>query len=357
MVKSSPSRGALLLAGLFVGASPACAVVLDFQDPIDMKKASELEVVQSPTNAYTDASADATSTTTATTASSTADAGPDATHVGPPPRCVPAPATDWIGPLAIYEASGTPPAPSPACKGAFATPFYDGFGSPVAAAAACTCKCGAPVDVLCSSPTMTFYSDWSCKQVCGADQSLAPSCNALDPGCQAMSFRLSGSEPVGGSCAPEATVTVPPPAWKRAVRLCAPTVEPAACGAGQVAAPPVGDGFQKTNYCVARSGEWTCPSGYPSRRSYYESVADTRSCTACTCGAPTGASCGAPTVHADLTCGAPSRSTRAAKCELLGPATAASFSDQATGGACAPHGGAPVGTVTPTAPTTICCTM
>jgi hypothetical protein len=363
MVKSSRLRGVSLLAGLFFGACPACAVVLDFQDAVDMKKASELEVAQHPTSAYTDAAADAAFDATAD-ATAHPDAASDAPHVGSA-SCVPAPATDWAGPLAIYEGSGSSSARLPACKGAFATPLYDGFGSPVAAAAACTCKCGAPLDVICSAPTMTFYSDWSCKQVCGVGQSLASSCNALNlpgtngynPGCLATSFRLSGSDPSGGSCAPEATVTLSPPTWKDAVRLCAPAVEPAACGAGQVTVPPVGDGFQKGNYCVARSGEWACPSGYPSRRTYHESAADTRSCSACNCGAPTGASCGAPAVHADMTCGGTSRPTRGSKCDVLGNASAASFSDQATGGACAPHGGAPIGTVAPDAPTTICCTM
>ena len=383
MVKSSRFRGMALLAGLFFGACPACALVLDFQDAVDMKKASNVDVAQHPTGAQTsaaDGAADAPRNATRDSAGDTArDASapprPDAAAPAPnvvvpsPARtCVPAPAADWTGPLVIHEASGSSTTTLPAGEGAFATPFYDGFASPLAAAADCTCTCGAPADVTCSAPTITLYSDRSCTQACGAGQSLAaaPACTPLaspgnnndgenGSGCQATRLRLGGSAATGGDCAPSATVTIAPPTWTAAVRLCTSDVAPAACGAGQIAVPPAASGFQQSNYCVARAGEWECPSGYPSKRTYHESAADTRSCTSCGCGAPTGASCSAPTLFTDNACGGTPQVTRAGACDAIGNAKGASFSEAATGGACAPSGGMPTGTVTPTAPTTICC--
>jgi hypothetical protein len=172
-----------------------------------------------------------------------------------------------------------------------------------------------------------------------------------------------GSAASGGGCTPSASAVVPPLAWNGAVRVCGLSAPAGgSCDAGGICAPRTGLPFASDTYCVARAGAQTCPADYPSARTFYESASDTRACTACTCGAETGAACDVAVVSTfgDSLChsGANNQSSsdgcvrkNASKTATAAPVALTS------GGACEAQGGTSTGGVTPTTPTTICCTM
>jgi hypothetical protein len=362
------------VAGLLLAACPACAVVLGFEDALDIKPLPVLGGDEAGAADVGNASAagDATPKESAAppgddaaTVAPTPTQGPDAAPP-PPPTCVPAPTTDWSGPLAIFEAIGAPLAVSPPCAGAYPTDLYDGLAAEVAAPATCTCVCDAPQGVTCPAPELIYYADSACNDVCGSPQSLAlaPSCSSVrrsvngngGSSCVPTRLRITTPAGVGGGCAPSATAGVTPLTWTAAVRLCAPAVAPPACGAGQVAVPAVSPGFQSGNYCVVRLGDWACPAGYPNARRYHQSATDTRGCSPCGCDPPAGASCpGAATLFGDTGCGGTRRAASFDTCEVVGQSRSGAAVETPTGGACAPHGGTPIGGVTPIGPTTICC--
>src|ERR1019366_9094755 len=56
--------------------------------------------------------------------------------------------------------------------------------------------------------------------------------------------------------------------------------------------------------CVYQAGDLKCPSGYPTKHLYYKGTVDSRDCTACTCGAPSGGSCtGSISLYSGPSCG------------------------------------------------------
>lgn len=314
---------------------------------------------------------DATSGNGGSDAGASSDAGPappSCESVGG--SCVPAPPPGWAGPLARYE--GPASAPPPACAGAFATPGVDAHDGIVAPPASCSaCACGAPSDVLCGAPSLRFYASGSsaCSATCAADAPVtsATSCQDVSTAASACGTnrpRLAIVEPAasGGACvASPQTPQVAPWSWASLVKGCFMTSTPATvgCGAAEVCAPPPAAPFA-ARVCVERPGDLVCPHGFSDRHVVYDSAVDTRSCTACSCGAPSGATCAGAEIDVfssnacsssqqavtSTTCGATPHNVSSA---LLGqPATP-------TGGSCAASGGAPAGAVAPSGATTICC--
>lgn len=126
-------------------------------------------------------------------------------------------------------------------------------------------------------------------------------------------------------------------------------------------------GFQQ---CIFHEGDVACPtdvqSTYTHKHVFYGDFADTRTCTPCTCGAPTGGVCKAEiSIFADAVCSAAIHistpvDSNADLCigVLPGSALGSKSARQPTytPGACRASGGAVLGTVTPTEPTTFCCT-
>ena len=276
--------------------------------------------------------------------------------------CVGAPSANWQGPYAIYEGAGSPLPMPPECAraGAYSTDAYDGAGELQAAAAQCSCECGPVTGAKCGSPMVNFYSNGNCMQSCSpASQVIASSCTTIDVnGCGGMHFTLTPGA-ASGSCAPVSTTTLPGLEWRANVRLCGmPSPPPTSgCEAGQLCAPQAGLPFE-TVYCVARTGQWACPSGYPALRTYYASYVDSRACSACTCEAPTGIQCSAMvSTFGDPACnGATMQEAAPAACSGAGLKAAMTMRTTAAGGACGPSGGIASGTVAPSTPTTVCCT-
>lgn len=109
----------------------------------------------------------------------------------------------------------------------------------------------------------------------------------------------------------------------------------------------------------------SCPEGWTDRRTGWRVVTNTRTCSACTCGAPEGASCSVrASVYADDACtnergNVMLASTDAAQCidlaigTALGSKTAEVLSYQP--GTCAPSTSEVLGEVTLEHPVTYCC--
>jgi hypothetical protein len=152
--------------------------------------------------------------------------------------------------------------------------------------------------------------------------------------------------------------TTNPASWTNAVKTCEGTLVQGGCSAGQLCAPKPPAPF--SNLCVYASGDLACPAGFPNKHVSFASYADTRSCTSCTCGTPTGITCnGSVDLHtfSDCTLG---RGDMAAAIPQACTSTIANVSMNLaslthTAGSCTRGGGAPSGACTPGTPTTICC--
>ncbi len=392
-------------------SATGCAAVWGFEQPSDLEdaavgdgsvttlEASAIDASGVDANAEaraqpgTDRTPDAAVGSPEAAASGTSDAGTDATldangqapdggalptdaAAGPeaaptPPscagECVAPPPVGWQGPLAIYEGQGGPPAPPlPSCPGpAYGALAYDGYASPVAPAATCDCKCSPPSGATCPTPSLRYYADPGCNVACAPDEPLGATCAPLQTrGCGNPRVAVEAPSPVGGSCSAQATVQIPPAAWSADVRLCAPAVAPAAsgCSGAQVCAPATSSPFLSGVYCVARSAPspLACPAGYPAQHVYYEGAFDSRSCTACSCDGPAGITCtGDVSFYGSSSCrSSPSTVGVPLSCTGLRDSRAVMASPlSASGGGCAPRGGAPSGAFTPENPTTVCCTQ
>ncbi len=277
--------------------------------------------------------------------------------------CVDAPPTNWQGPYAIYEGAGSPLPMPPECAraGVYSTDAYDGEGALQAGPAKCSCECGPVTGATCASPVVNLYSNGNCMQTCSpASQVIGPNCTTINVnGCGGMHFTVTPGAP-SGTCAPASTTTtLPPPEWRTNVRLCGmPSPPPASgCEGGQLCAPPPGLPFEGA-YCVARAGEWACPSGYPAQRTYYASYVDTRACSDCTCEPPTGIQCSAmvATFGDPMCSGGVMQQSAPTACSGAMLKAAMAMATTATGGSCAPSGGVASGSAAPSTPTTVCCT-
>jgi hypothetical protein len=159
------------------------------------------------------------------------------------------------------------------------------------------------------------------------------------------------------------------PAFGTQAALCAPLANGGAtgCSAGTcLPTPPSGYG---ASACVYRAGDVACPttSSFTLKTLIYESVSDTRGCTTCACGAPTGATCtGIVDIYSYNVFGLCNTALFASvaadgACHVLASSPSLPFDFAvrtalpASGGACAESGGAPNGTATPIQPVTVCC--
>jgi hypothetical protein len=268
--------------------------------------------------------------------------------------CVPAPPVGWTGPVAIWEGAEGPPA----CSGDYSASVLDALENLVAGDAQCTCDCGHLTGAICpSSFTATVYSDPGCNTACDSVVVSAGACVDVHGQCANVHGIGASPQALDGGCAPKASTVVPKPAWGLLARACEPAVAPVqnGCSAGQICAPAPAAPME-ARLCVFQSGDVACPAGgYSVKRTVFAGVHDTRACTPCSCGAPTGVSCTAtlqegcgqtgPVNQLPTACGGLSDP---GSVMLLAPLVA-------SGGSCSPMGGAPAGSATPSSPTTVCC--
>ncbi len=279
--------------------------------------------------------------------------------------CAPLP-QGWIGPAELF--AGSPADALPTCDPQWTT-IFDGNSGLQAAAASCEpCSCSPPQGAGCVGPTVSIYADPGCATPCGPNSfELTTVCHATS-GC--ASALISAPAPSdGGACVAsggsptyDAAVT-----WSGVVRACAAAApSQGSCGAGSVCVSLPQPPFER-RLCVAAAAQTSpCPLPYTDRVSYFANgFVDTRTCSACGCDPPTGASCSFPSgsgwllryIDPTAACFVPGPPVDPAGCIGVGPgglrlAAAPKFD----AGNCAPTGGQAVGSVEPSAAEVFCCT-
>ena len=161
---------------------------------------------------------------------------------------------------------------------------------------------------------------------------------------------------------PQPTSSIPPSTWGTTARACGTTPTTGGCSGGAlcVASPPAPFG----KVCVSQPGMAACPAGaYSVAHVFYGGVSDSRSCSGCSCGTPTGTSCTGAQVDAFSmntgACGGTETPLAFGSCATVGvpilgeQETTAPTADNGT---CSPSGGQPSGSGVPATPTTLCCT-
>jgi hypothetical protein len=372
----------ILFASLLFLPIVGCATILDFHDATEMPLTTSQADPSSPPSSSSSGEAGAQHVeeeeASTSTTSSSSSGGEEQKDAGPSCACVVTPPEGWIGPVALYE--GPSNIAPPACGGRYSIAVHTGSKDVSAPDATCGCSCGAPTGASCGTPQVTFFRDKTCTAVSACTgatslpsgtctRSTPPSGSSCNDG-DVRGFAISAAPATGGSCTPIATTDVQPAQYGNVARLCGlPTdadggvaIEPAekaACGGGTICAPPPNTPFASNNHCVVRTGSWMCPAGYPAKRTVYDETkgTDTRSCSACTCGAANG-SCAVDLntfTGNNLCTSAPSLTTTPATCSQFTTQTRFISTAPQYSGSCAPSGGAPVGSFVPADPTTVCC--
>ncbi len=283
---------------------------------------------------------------------------------GPGAACAPPAPPGWTGPVVLWEGTGG----APGCAGGSA-PAFSGGAKPPMQGAQCTCTCGPPTGAACGPVVLTFAKNCRNGGSCGTASVAQGSCtplSAFDTGCGTANPAVTagGSTASGGGCTPNASTSLPPWTWGSLALACEPSAgSGVACGTGVqgqcIAVPSQFEGHA----CVLQQGAVSCPGGgYSVSHLYYTTANDSRTCSSCTCGSPTGVNCNANAqveVWSTAGCngGTPQPlSPIPSGCVAPGFMQGATFRTTPTGGSCAPAGGQPAGTITPEGATTICCT-
>ncbi len=180
----------------------------------------------------------------------------------------------------------------------------------------------------------------------------------------AIGATLGGSTASGGSCAADASASVPPWGWGTLAVACTPTsLSGLGCGTGGQCVPAPPAPFA-SHVCVLGQDGGACPAGdYSVAHVYYPSASDSRGCSPCSCASPTGVDCNThaqveiwPSQGCDAGAAQPVNGLPSSCVAPAFKAQGATFASTPTAGSCAPLGGQPTGTVVGQNPVTICCT-
>jgi hypothetical protein len=272
----------------------------------------------------------------------------------------------WDGPFIFYEGTDK----TVTCPGAWPTTHEAGFNGTITAPdATCgVCSCGAVQGASCNATPVTFYTSNNCGG--GNQGSQTPNAN-----CSAITDRLflldSADAPntvaSGGNCTPAGGAATVVPATSSIVSLlCDQPAMGAGCSTPGESCVERGRSPFHFGLCVARSGNQNCPAGaYSERFDMYTSISDSRDCSNCLCGNPSGVTCTAGQTEIFT----PSTNTgcSGAKAQtVVHNNTCYAFNDAgsmrhiagtAQNGMCAPSGGTPIGSANSlNGRITVCCT-
>ncbi|AUX38018.1 MULTISPECIES: hypothetical protein [Sorangium] len=307
-------------------------------------------------------------------------------------QCVPREPPGWFEPLLLWMG---PPDRAPDCPATAPVPGFELHADLVVEPYRCAaCACDPP-DASCEVPAPWSAVDSStCPAGPGAQRTPFAAPEAWDGTCTTANAIPAGQACAGGPCAQSLDIPAPrvragacAPSvveepgeepgepqggfrWATLARACAGVTPPAPCGGPGTRcspAPPEGDAAPPGGFltCILHhEGEHECPPTYPSRRVVYEGAEDSRGCTACTCGEPSGGACSVwVSAFSDAACsdGVVSvlMSSEASFCGAIAPGTALGSKSAAVvdlePGSCTPGGGEPIGDVAPRGAVTFCC--
>jgi len=281
-------------------------------------------------------------------------------------KCYPTAPSTWTGPVILYQ--GTTAAPAcPAAMTQVALKANADLSTPELPQCGCTCELKGSCK---GSYTLTNHKGTGCSAACsGGSSGLAfGTCYPFIPG----KCSTADTSPIVAwdvaitpdtsalTCKAVQAPTQPPaaPSWGVTLQACG-TLSPSTtgCAVGICVPPPAAPYL--TSACVFKAGDQQCPGApYTKRVLAYGGYDDTRSCSTCACGAPSGASCtGNLSLMSGVGCtGSSLGGGQAPGCVALPNGVGGYFALSVTAKAtCAQTGGQPTGGVTPKDPTTICC--
>lgn len=289
--------------------------------------------------------------------------GTPATPCGSSGICVPPVPADWSGPVAVATAGGLN---TPSCAGTnYDRTALQKVGGLDEGTPTCDCECSDPATMDCTDLHLWGHANaGSCEAIGGTDHATHAD-GACITGLPGSAWFTVTSGFSSGDCTPTPTVDIPEPDWTVNMVACAgDPIEGASCSGDNLCMPALQ--VPLAAICIYQDGEdQPCPTeGYTVPTNYYDDFTDDRSCTDCTCGDPTGTCAGSValtnvcgsggsvilwtevfTTGPNATCATPSS----------GGSVAGTFNGPTPDGSCPPVGGEPTGTVTKTAPVTVCC--
>lgn len=271
---------------------------------------------------------------------------------------------------------------------------WDGYSDLIAPPHECSaCECGEPAPYgTCALPTTITAHAAICDDVAGSHATSFDPPPVWDGSCtkangigvqawcdgefcvQSLTINpIIAAQPPTPSCTQgeAAKVVGVHPAFGAQVRACRFNAYQYQCeDTGRSCVPPTPQGWTR---CIMREGsietDSSCPDTYPIRTVAYpepDSYDDARACTTCACGSPTPGHCESKmTGYYNSQCAEQNQAfmipigSDAPQCLDLLPGSPL-LSKRATPplyvpGSCEPHGGAPVGAVTPRDEFTFCC--
>jgi hypothetical protein len=178
-------------------------------------------------------------------------------------------------------------------------------------------------------------------------------CKTINTGTTAFSAPAVDLIANNASCPANGPENVPELEWGLNAKSCKGTLD--ACSGGQCV-PSTGAPY--ADACVWAEGDTTCPGGFSDRYLFHADVDDTRGCSECTCGKPTG-TCGGSITLTDG-CGnlplAYGSVTPGGACKDIGNTIpkGAKYSPEIDA-ECEASGGEAEGEATPTGTITFCC--
>lgn len=310
-------------------------------------------------------------------------------------ECVDPVPTGWGTPgyVALYEGASAPTPPD--CPDDMPMEVYQGNATLNVQPAICSpCGCAAPIGQDCqlltdlepppgksgiqpmqvsNQPcgqgatqlnTLTVPNPWG--GACYHDEILPGGQQCLGAPCN-RSVNSASPTVVGGTCAPTGgSPTKPAAQWASRALACHGSLQGGGCASPKVCMPKPASPY-KSHVCIEKAGDVDCPAGTPFTKKsvYYTGVDDTRDCSGCTCGSPSGGACEITiTLYGDATsgvCATEVGSVKAGQCvDLAGNPAIHGRTDQITkapsGALCAPTvQSMPFGTLTPKDATTFCC--
>ncbi|MBK9001818.1 MAG: hypothetical protein IPM35_39350 [Myxococcales bacterium] len=264
-------------------------------------------------------------------------------------ECKAAPA-GWKGPVVAHSG----PAGAVSCAGPLGTQAFVAYSGLTGTGHTCEgCKCNTS-SVKCEV-SVSMYALAGC-QTTANTKKVSDTC--VDFGAAYNYVAVSApSLKLGTSCTPSGgSITPESPAWAEKTVGCTAAPQGICTDPSESCLPK---GGSTARWCVYASGNLSCPPGpYSDKKLVHEDFADTRACSACTCGLPS-VSCvgGGADVHQVAICndGPTASPAPSAGCTAATGVRAARYSDWNLQGGCTASGGQKSGSVAPSSPVTVCC--
>jgi hypothetical protein len=309
----------------------------------------------------------------------TGDAGTGSTCTG---NCVPRSPSGWSEPVLLWL--GPEAAPPPECPSWSPQRYTAGHAdltTPPLTCSACGCdppagSCALPATLTASSSAVCNAGNtWTSFDPPDAWTGACTQANAIPAGklCGGVpctqSLSIAPLTLTESACTP--MITSPqaappgPPFWSTVAYTCEGEPSGKCSNPGETCAPVVPPPPPGFAVCIGITGDRTCPDELSDKHVVYDHFDDGRTCSACTCSAPTGGQCtGMISYFTDGTCSSllntdTITSTAPSFCHAVPPATALGSKSAGpltrTPGTCQPSGGDSLGSAEPLEATTFCC--